>query len=116
MSLRPSLQTACRALALRSRPLAQRQEPLIWAATKRGYSDELRKGERSQIPVLKKTENAAFPQGQEVPESAPGQQQVWRFCYQEEEDYMGERGEENKEMLTIHFCSQQTRHLKLLRR
>ncbi|KXH52711.1 30S ribosomal protein S7 [Colletotrichum simmondsii] len=75
MSLRPSLQTACRALALRSRPLAQRQEPLIWAATKREYSDELRKGERSQIPVLKKTENAAFPQGQEVPESAPGQQQ-----------------------------------------
>lgn len=77
MSLRPTLQTACRALALRSRPLAQRQEPLVWAATKRGYSDELRKGERSQIPVLKKTENAAFPQGQEVPESAPGQQQVW---------------------------------------
>ncbi|KAJ0297514.1 hypothetical protein COL5a_010303 [Colletotrichum fioriniae] len=75
MSLRPTLQTACRALALRSRPLAQRQEPLVWAATKRGYSDELRKGERSQIPVLKKTENAAFPQGQEVPESAPGQQQ-----------------------------------------
>ncbi|OHF00234.1 30S ribosomal protein S7 [Colletotrichum orchidophilum] len=75
MSLRPNLRTACRALALRSRPLPPRQEPLVWAATKRGYSDELRKAERSQIPTLKATENAAFPHGQEVPDSAPGQKQ-----------------------------------------
>ncbi|GKT94256.1 30S ribosomal protein s7 [Colletotrichum tofieldiae] len=73
MSLRPSLRTAGRALALRSRPLAPRQEPLVWAATKRGYADE-RKGERSQPPTLRPSENAAFPQSQNAPGSATGQQ------------------------------------------
>ncbi|WYZ43551.1 hypothetical protein EsH8_VI_001250 [Colletotrichum jinshuiense] len=74
MSLRPSFQTACRAVALRSRPLASRQEPLVWAATKRGYAD-LSKGERSQIPSLRRSGNDAFSQSQsEVSKSAPGQQ------------------------------------------
>ncbi|KAF6803810.1 37S ribosomal protein S7, mitochondrial [Colletotrichum sojae] len=40
MSLRPTLRVACRALALRSRPLAQRQTSIAWAAPKRGYADE----------------------------------------------------------------------------
>ncbi|WDK22236.1 30S ribosomal protein S7 [Colletotrichum graminicola] len=75
MSLRPSLRAAGRALALRSRPLATTtiREPLAWAATRRGYADEL-KGERSQPAILKPSENAAFPQNQTAPESAPGQQ------------------------------------------
>ncbi|KAK1590638.1 30S ribosomal protein S7 [Colletotrichum navitas] len=73
MSLRPSLRTAGRALALRSRPLATIREPLAWAATRRGYADEPR-GERSQPAILKPSENAAFPQSQTAPESARGQQ------------------------------------------
>ncbi|KDN71910.1 putative 30S ribosomal protein S7 [Colletotrichum sublineola] len=73
MSLRPSLRTAGRALVLRSRPLATKLEPLAWAATRRGYADE-RKGERSQPAILRPSENAAFPQNQNAPESAPGQQ------------------------------------------
>ncbi|KAK1970571.1 30S ribosomal protein S7 [Colletotrichum sublineola] len=73
MSLRPSLRTAGRALVLRSRPLATKLEPLAWAATRRGYADE-RKGERSQPAILRPSENAAFSQNQNAPESAPGQQ------------------------------------------
>ncbi|KAI8234184.1 37S ribosomal protein S7 [Colletotrichum sp. SAR 10_86] len=78
MSLRPSFRTACRALALRSRPLAAapRQEPFAWATTRRGYADE-----PSQIPPLRKPDAAA---ASEVPpvsastaanaQSAAGQQ------------------------------------------
>ncbi|KAF9876076.1 30S ribosomal protein S7 [Colletotrichum karsti] len=54
MSLRPSLRTACRALALRSRPVAaaaSRREPLAWATTRRGYADEAGAGE---IPAIRK--------------------------------------------------------------
>ncbi|CCF41477.1 30S ribosomal protein S7 [Colletotrichum higginsianum] len=73
MSLRPSLRTAGRTLVLRSRPLAPRQALPVWAATRRGYADE-RKGERSQPPTLRPSENAAFPPSQIGSEPAPGQQ------------------------------------------
>ncbi|KAK2049274.1 ribosomal protein S7 [Colletotrichum somersetense] len=73
MSLRPCLRTTARALALRSRPLATIREPLAWAVTRRGYADE-HTGERSQPPILKPSENAAFPQSQNAPESVVGQQ------------------------------------------
>ncbi|KAL0934303.1 mitochondrial 37S ribosomal protein uS7m [Colletotrichum truncatum] len=54
MSLRPSFRNACQALALRSRPLALRQEPFAWTAPRRGYADE-----SSQIPPLRKSKAAS---------------------------------------------------------
>ncbi|EFQ33558.1 30S ribosomal protein S7 [Colletotrichum graminicola M1.001] len=100
MSLRPSLRAAGRALALRSRPLATTtiREPLAWAATRRGYADEL-KGERSQPAILKPSENAAFPQNQTAPESAPGQQ-VWG-----PQEVVTER---ERERLELTECTQST--------
>ncbi|KAK2005020.1 30S ribosomal protein S7 [Colletotrichum falcatum] len=73
MSLRPSLRTVGRALALRSRPLAIKREPLAWTATRRGYADE-RNGNWGQPSIPKPSENAASPQSHNTPESLSGQQ------------------------------------------
>ncbi|OLN85120.1 37S ribosomal protein S7, mitochondrial [Colletotrichum chlorophyti] len=59
MSLRPSFRAACRALALRSRPLGPRQESLAWAATRRGYAND-----SGNVPPLRKAAGAVPPEGQ----------------------------------------------------
>ncbi|GKT65976.1 LOW QUALITY PROTEIN: 30s ribosomal protein s7 [Colletotrichum tofieldiae] len=71
MSLRPSLRTAGRALALRSRPLAPDRN--LWSGPPR--NEGMRTNARANgPPTLRPSENAAFPQSQNAPGSATGQQ------------------------------------------